>query len=439
MRRLAAIAAMAVLLAGCGGDVQPSAGAGKAVETATRATAAAERDVCAVPVAIVVDAVQGYVGSFGTEQLAEGQTATSPVGSADKPGSEKAASSDEPPADVLSDAVAEAQRVAAKVRCADADLAAGIAEGLETVSADGAVATAVRDRTIATMTGAAAPDLPLTPDDDLSLAVAATESGGVIELGAGTWDLTEPVVLLGGVTLRGAGPERTVLRSSAPEATILVATADRVELRSLALERDRAAVGSVVVGGPSASLVVEDAVLSGAVGDESSGGAGIHMSAQGEQGSGRGTTLEITDSVLRDNGWAGIAVTGGHRASVLGATFEANGQCGICFLGAATGSVEDSTFDGNTVGFYAGDTASPVLTGSTITGGEAGIQVGGTAVAALESTTIRGSGRAAVIYTGQGGGSVTGLVCEQVEHGIAVGPESTPIPGENACTIAFAD
>jgi len=55
---------------------------------------------------------------------------------------------------------------------------------------------------------------PVSTVEALAAAVAEAKSGTVIELAAGTYRLTQPLDLKGGVTLRGAGVGKTIVTSA---------------------------------------------------------------------------------------------------------------------------------------------------------------------------------------------------------------------------------
>ena len=177
--------------------------------------------------------------------------------------------------------------------------------------------------------------------------------GSTVRLSAGEHRLRDTVVVLRGITIVGAGRGRTTLTSDAPDAALLALTPDRIDLRDLALRHVGDEAASLIVGSSTTTLALERVELSGARavargGTEqrrtpASGGSAVLMA--GEDGSGeRETTLEVTDSVFRDNQASGILLGGSHVASVVDSRFVASGQCGICFTGSSSGEVRSSRF-----------------------------------------------------------------------------------------------
>lgn len=423
-------------LAGCSDDLlppDPEAGS-------TADTAAVE---CAAAVETIVYATERYVAGYATAGGFRAPEAGDADGEAAAPSS-ATSPGDAPFTEVeFQDALKRAQAVLTEQGCEVGQVRGELEEGLGFVQAEGPVAQAVLRQLAASLTGRVEQQVTtrtVAPGDDLAEALAELLPGSTVELEGGEYDLAEPLVILSGVILRGAGADATTIVSTAPEAAILALTNGRVEVADLAVRRDGETPGSVLLAGPAASVVVTGSRLSGAVATgDGQGGAGVLMFAGEDPVSDRGTTLEVTGSDLADNEAAGAVLTGAHRASVVGSAIRGNGQCGICFLDASTGSVETTSFEANGVGVAVAGTASPVVVGGTIVGGEVGLQVSDAATPSVSGVTIRGAARAAVIYTGTSGGALDGVTCEDVPFGIVVGPSVAPTLGQNACGIAASE
>lgn len=435
LRALGCALALTVL-AGCSDDLlAPDP------ETPTTADTAAVE--CAAAVDAIVYATERYVAGYATA----GGVRAPDAGDADSeaaPSSSASPLGTDPYTEVeFQDALTRAQTVLTEQACEARQVRTDLEEGLGFVQAEGPVAQAVLRQLAASLTGRVEQQVTartVAPDEDLAEALAELLPGSTVELGAGEYALAEPLVILSGVILRGAGADATTIVSTAPEAAILALTNGRVEVADLAVRRDGETPGSVLLAGPAASVVVTGARLSGGVATEDGlGGAAVLMFAGEDPVSDRGTTLEVTGSDLSGNEAAGAVLTGAHRASVAGSTVRDNGQCGICFLDASTGSVEATSFEANGVGVAVAGTASPVLVGGTIVGGEVGLQVSDAAAPFVSGVTIRGSARAAVIYTGTSGGALDGVTCEDVPFGIVVGPSVAPTLGQNACGLVASE
>jgi hypothetical protein len=428
----ALVAVVLVTLVGCGDD--GSREAGPPSDTAVDGTEAE----CAAAVASIVSATERYVRSYEEGRAVSAGTATveDPSTSTTAPDSDS---------ETLTEAgfqatLADAQTVLTEQGCDPTRTRGELTSGLSRVSAEDPVADAVLRQLTASLTGEAATQPTVTAvavGDDLRDALARSPDGSTLQLEAGEYRLDGPLVLLAGIDIRGAGRDATTILSTAPEAAVLALTERRVELTGLTVHHVGDAAGSVVLGGPAASIVVSKARVTGGKADsDGQGGAGILMYAGEDGAAGRGTTLEVTDAELRDNEAAGILLTGGHRSSIVGAVFASNGQCGICFLGPSDGSVEDSAFDGNGVGVAVAGTAAPSLLRISINGGEVGLQASDSAAPAVEGATISGSSRAAVIYRGPVGGSLSGVSCVNVPFGIVVDAEARPHIGDVDCELS---
>ena len=242
----------------------------------------------------------------------------------------------------------------------------------------------------------------------------------------------------------GAGSGRTTLTSDAPDAALLALTPDRIDLRDLALRHVGDEAASLIVGSSTTTLALEKVELSGARavargGTEqrrtpASGGSAVLMA--GEDGSGeRETTLEVTDSVFRDNQASGILLGGSHVASVVDSRFVASGQCGICFTGSSSGEVRNSRFQGSVTGIIAAGRAAPLLSGSTVQGAEIGVQAVDRASPVVRSTTIADTSRAAMLFGDRSRGRVESVTCQDTRFGLRVAKQALPYIGRTDCPV----
>jgi hypothetical protein len=404
MARAVAVLGLVGVLSGCAMMPEPSA------------TVKAE---CSAAVAGIVNAVDKLITEYGQ-----------PPGSG----------TEDMTGDPLGDAVAEARDAQERFDCDPDAFGAELEEGLAEIEPDGPIEAAVWRRVTASLLGtirAQAGEWVLGAGENLLDVVARAAVGTTVVLPAGTFDLDTTLVLLDGITLRGAGRDATTIRSAASDAALLVITASVVRLENLTVEITGAQPASGLVAGPSASVALSGVRMAGAVaGDGGIGGAGVYLSAEGDEGSGRGTTLEITDSAFERNAWAGVAVAGGHRVSIQTATFAGNGEVGLIFLDESSGSVSGSTFTDNNVGLAAAGSATPTWLDSTVTGGSVGAQVDASAAPVMDGLTFRGSTSAAVIFGGASRGSIAATTCDDVPYGIVISSMAAPTLGANECTVA---
>jgi hypothetical protein len=397
-------------------------------------------EACAAAVDTIVQATQRYVAGYGTAGTVGAPTTDEAV----TPSPSGSATGEAPfTEEEFQNALTSAQATLTEQACGAGKVRSDLEDGLGLVEARGPVAQAVLRQLTASLTGRlerTATTRVVAPGDDLGETLAELPPGSTVELAEGEFLLSEPLVVLSSVTLRGAGVDSTTVISTASDAAILAVTDGRVEIADIAVRREAGKPGSGLLAGPAASVVVTNARFSGGVATkDGNGGSAIVMFAGEDPVSDRGTTLEVTGSDLVDNEAAGVVLTGAHRASVVGSTIGSNGQCGVCFLDASSGSIETTSFTGNGVGVAVAGTASPVLVGGTITGGEVGLQVSDAATPTVSDVTIRGAARAAVIYTGTSGGAIDGVTCRDVPFGIVVGPSVAPTLGNNSCELVASD
>lgn len=425
-RAAVALVVLAGVLAGC--TVEPAAAPSAA------STEVARLQACAAAATSIVTAAEELVAEYElpgldpSATLAPGATAT-PAPAPTSSG------------DTITDAVTSARATRDELGCDREQFAEDLESGLASIEPSTPIAAAVWRRVSASVLGTVEQEArvwEMTADDDILDVLARAADGSTIVLPAET-AVDGTLVLLAGITLRGAGSDRTVLRSSAPDAAIMVVTDGLVRLEAMTLQLGSEHPASGVVAGPSASIVLTGVRITGAATEgegASAGGAGVYLSAQGSEGSGRGTTLEITDSLFDGNAWAGLAVTGGHRVSIESTTFRGNGGAGIVFLDQSSGSVGSSAFTDNAVGVAAAGASTPAIVGSTFSGGTVGLQADASAAPAIEGVTVTGASSAAIIFGGESGGSVNDATCRDVSHGIVIGDAAAPSLGSNDCSIA---
>lgn len=424
-RAAVALIVLVGVLAGCTATPAP----------APTASQSADPAACSDAAASIVTAAADLVATY--ESPALDPAATPAPGETAGPDPAPTASGD-----AIAEAVASARATRDSLGCDPQAFTDELEAGLAGIEPEAPIAAAVWRRVSASVLGTVeqeAREWQLAEGEDLLDVIARAAEGSTIVLPAGTVAVDSGLVLLAGITLRGAGIGESVLQSSAPDAAVLVVTDGLVRLEGLTLQLGTEQPASGIVAGPSASLALDAVRITGAASEsqgDSAGGAGVYLSARGSEGSGRGTTLEITGSVLDGNAWAGLAVTGGHRVSIVSTTFRDNGGAGIVFLDATSGSVASSTFTGNRVGIATAGTSTPAIISSTFTGGTVGLQADASAAPAIDGVTISGTSSAAVIFGGSSGGAIDRTTCRDVPHGIVIGDGSAPTLGDNDCAIA---
>ena len=389
---------------------------------------------CAAAVDSLLAVTQRYLDGVGAT-TASGGSQTAPIPSTEPEGDQLVAQ------EQFARALQDVRGYASRRECDPERFQSELTEGLTGLSAGGPVARAVLLQLQADSDPAARPatPAPLQPGADVAAAVAAAPSGATVQLAAGTFELSDTLALLRGVTLRGAGRDATVLQTGAAGGALLVLTGEPVGVQDLTLRRSGEVSGPVVSAAPVAALELANARVAGARADaDGLGGVGILMSAGsgGQTGPTRRVSLRVTDSEILDNAVAGVVVAGEHRAEFTRTVVERSGQCGVCYLDTSDGVVRQSRFSDNAAGVVAGGDAKPKIEVSTVTGGEVGIQAIDRAAPEVTGTTVVRAARAAFVWTGAATGRLDGNRCLEVEFGIVTGPAAAPLLGENDCQVA---
>lgn len=443
-RAIAAAVGLAVL-AGCA-DQPPAPEPTAEATTATVDARQVECDKAANDVTAAVERLVASYASPGLTPTGPGRAAPTTVPT-DGPterstdGAEGQPVGADDTADDLATTVEGAQRTVDRLGCSLTEFTENVSAGLAAISPSGPVATAVWRRVTASVLGEVEEEVTertVDGEEDLFEAIAQAAPGSTLVLPAGTTELDGTIVLLDALHLRGQGQDATTLVSTTSDAAIIVATDGLVELTDLTLRLDGMEPVSGLVAGPSASVVLDGVRVSGATRGENdgAGGAGVLMSAEGDAGSGRGTTLEVTDSAFEDNDWAGLAIAGGHRVSIDGASVTDNGEVGILFMHSASGSVARSTLTGNTIGLAATGSSQPTWLSNTVSGGTIGVQLDGSVEIVMQGMRVTGPTSAAVLVGGEVTGAISQVTCENTPYGLVVGDGAAPTLTGNDCPLA---
>jgi hypothetical protein len=151
---------------------------------------------------------------------------------------------------------------------------------------------------------------------DLASALAAATTGSVVSLGAGTYPLSNGLMVPPGVTLAGAGPHLTVLSGQGLPAAVIIG------------------------GGGAGQPALRSLTVAGAA-------VGVRVDA--------GHDVELRNVILRDNSEAGLRILAGATASLINGTVLHN-AIGIDVEGTA--SVRNTLVTGNGIGLSAGSGGS---------------------------------------------------------------------------------
>ena len=284
-------------------------------------------------------------------------------------------------------------------------------------------------------------------DADLAAAIAAAPAGATLQLEAGTYGLSGPLVLARRLTLAGAGVGLT--RLVATDTAFRVQPGGQLVLEDLALAHRGPAAALEVVDG---SLLLERCQLHAtgrgvATGVVASGHA--HVTAREVDVAGWRTAMTLHDDAelaatfvrfvgAHARGHA-LCFDGRARGQVatcgfdgLGAGVRIAGEAGpslvdtlhrgmavaLAFHDTASGLLEHAQLEGCTLaGVSAQDGATPVLIGSRVEGGRHGLLFEGRARGEAGSCTLVGAG---IVVHGEATPALTGnRLCRAPRHAIA--------------------
>ena len=200
---------------------------------------------------------------------------------------------------------------------------------------------------------AAAPcSVNVSPGQSLRAAIASAPAGGVICLAAGLYsetpvfDQTTPP----GLTLRGAGPEATILDGLGGHDGVLILNSGGITLESLGL---RGGVPANAYVFNSKDVRFRNVAVSG-------GHIGIHIDA--------GSSAEVSDSLVTGVPADGVLIRNGSSATVLRSEIRGNGGVGVSAVGNV-GRVqlsENEVASNRGPGFFAGQPPCQVLPPATV-------------------------------------------------------------------------
>ncbi|MCR4403763.1 MAG: thioredoxin domain-containing protein [Candidatus Acetothermia bacterium] len=170
------------------------------------------------------------------------------------------------------------------------------------------------------------------PGESIQAAIDRVPEGAVICLEEGTWE--ENIVIGKGLTLRGAGAEKSVIKGKeAGKPVIRIESEEEIE---------------VVIAGLTAA--------------EAKGGDGILVGGR--------ACVTITGSNFVGNEY-GIWLVGSAQATISGSNFEGNVGDGIKISGSPQATISSSNFEGNLWdGIRLGDSAQATIEGSKIINNE---------------------------------------------------------------------
>jgi parallel beta-helix repeat protein len=247
------------------------------------------------------------------------------------------------------------------------------------------------------------------PGESIQAAIDKAEEGAVICLAEGTWE--ENLVIGKGLTLRGLGPEKSVIKGVKEGEPVILITSDAeigvivegltiAEAKGWCYEWLRCPNG-LSLGG-KVKAIIKGNTISG-----NSNGISMLDSAQAYIW---GNTISenllyygiwMSDSAKAYILWNtisgnhGIGIEGSAQAYISGNTISENGNDGIYMRESAQATIEGNIISGNWSGIYMGGSAQATIEGNIISGnkigGSGGIWMSDSAKASILWNTISGN------------------------------------------------
>jgi parallel beta-helix repeat protein len=217
------------------------------------------------------------------------------------------------------------------------------------------------------------------PGESIQAAIDKAEEGAVICLAEGTWE--ENLVIGKGLTLRGLGPEKSVIKGVKEGEPVILIISD-------------AEIG----------VIVEGLTLAKAKG----GCAEWPLRCADGLSFGGRVKATIRGNTISRNWDDGISMRGSAQATISGNTIWGN-RDGISMRDSAQATIEENAISGNAWGINIRASAQATISGNTISGNGYGISMGDSTQATIEENTIS----------------------ENKEHGISMGGSAQATIEEN--------
>ncbi|MDW8243575.1 MAG: right-handed parallel beta-helix repeat-containing protein, partial [Thermogemmata sp.] len=243
------------------------------------------------------------------------------------------------------------------------------------------------------------------PGEDLARVIASVSAGSVVELAAGVYRLSRPLVIDKSVRLRGVGAGVSVVVSGAEGSVVEFRGGGVFGLAGVTVRHvgDRWADTVVVSGG---EVVIRRCRFEGAVHDSENrrGGSGLWLRG--------GTVGVVAECESVGNGWHGIEVGEQARVDLLNNRCEKNKRDGIAYHGSAAGTAQNNLCAANEKnGIYVEGGAHPDLLNNRCENNMYGIA-----------------------YRGFAAGTAKNNVCVgNAEYGISVSDDARPQLSNNHC------
>ncbi|MDO4263127.1 MAG: right-handed parallel beta-helix repeat-containing protein [Deinococcus sp.] len=282
--------------------------------------------------------------------------------------------------------------------------------------------------------------LPVLSRAEVDALTQAAAKGGRVTLARGVYLLGGPLEVRWDTELSGQGREQTYLLGN--QGNYVLGSRDvRLTLRDLTVAWTGQGPGQPVLV-ERGTFAGQNIWLTGGVPDgaQRAQGSGLWLRS-GAQAQVSGSLfsrnaigisvddsrLDLSDSQLSNNRFAGAVFSGQASGEIRDNQLEGNAEDGVIVAGRAAPTLTGNRVQGSGQrGIDIGANAAPTLQGNRITGGQYGITVGGQATPQLRGNAISGAAEGGLQYSAQAAGTAEGNTISAAATGIRLEEAAAP-------------
>ena len=282
--------------------------------------------------------------------------------------------------------------------------------------------------------------LPVLNRAEVETLTQAAAKGGRVTLARGVYLLNTPLELRWDTELIGQGREQTYLLGGSGE-SVLSSRDVRLTLQTLTVAWNGRTPGQAVRV-ERGTFVGQDIWLTGGVPDgaQQARGSGLWLQSGAQaQISGslfsrnaigisvEGSRLDLRDSQLGNNRFAGAVFSGQASGEMRGNLLDSNAEDGVVITGSASPTLADNHIKGNGQrGVSIGGAAAPTLQNNRIEGGQYSVSVGGQATPQLRGNALSSAAESGILYRAQAAGTAEKNTVTGSQTGIRIDESAAP-------------
>ncbi|GHF94583.1 hypothetical protein GCM10017783_03280 [Deinococcus piscis] len=282
--------------------------------------------------------------------------------------------------------------------------------------------------------------LPVLNQAEVTALTQAAAKGGRVTLTRGVYLLESPLELRWDTELMGQGREQTYLLGRQGE-YVLSSRDVRLTLENLTVAWTGRTPGHAVLV-ERGTFTAQGVWLTGGVPDSAqrARGSGLWLRSGAQAQitaslfslnaigiSVEGSRLNLTDSQLGNNRFAGAVFSAEAGGEMQGNLLDSNGEHGVIISGGASPTLTENHIKGSGQrGLDIGGAASPTVQNNRIEGGEYSVSISGQATPLLSGNTLSGATEGGLFYRAQAAGTAENNAVSAVQTGIRVDETAAP-------------